>query len=89
MMGLRPAGASTHMSVIVENAIVIAASPARVWRALTAPEQIARWQNGVRVETTWAPGAPIMFSGEFAGKRYRDKGVVLAVEPERLLSYRH
>ncbi|HHY48539.1 MAG TPA: hypothetical protein GYA10_02165 [Alphaproteobacteria bacterium] len=72
---------------VVANTIVIEASPAAVWRTLTDPDEIARWYMGMRIETTWAPGEPLLISGTIGPKRYRDRGRVLLVEPERRLAY--
>jgi uncharacterized protein YndB with AHSA1/START domain len=41
------------------------------------------------VETDWQVGSPITWSGEWQGKAYSDKGKILALEPERKLSYSH
>ena len=57
--------------------------PARVWRALTDPERVARW---------WAPGdirAEVGHRFEMdMGKWGMQPCEVLAVEPERLFRYR-
>jgi uncharacterized protein YndB with AHSA1/START domain len=62
---------------------VYAHPPARVWRALTDPNRVARW---------WAPGdirAEVGHRFEMdMGKWGMQKCEVLAVEPERLFRYR-
>jgi uncharacterized protein YndB with AHSA1/START domain len=65
------------------------AAPEKVWAALTAPEEIAAWMPGTTVATTWEVGAPITWSGEYDGRAYQDKGEVLAVEEQRVLSMTH
>jgi uncharacterized protein YndB with AHSA1/START domain len=67
----------------------VAASPERVWEALTDPDQIARYMMGSRVETNWQPGSAITWSGAFNGKTYQDKGEVLEVEPGMRLVVTH
>jgi uncharacterized protein YndB with AHSA1/START domain len=67
----------------------VAASPDRVWQALTDPDQIADYMMGSRVETDWQVGSPITWSGEFDGKPYQDKGEVLEVKPGKLLEVTH
>jgi uncharacterized protein YndB with AHSA1/START domain len=67
----------------------ITATPETVWAALTRPEEISAWMPGTTVETTWEEGAPITWSGEYDGRAYQDKGQVLTVEEQRLLSMTH
>lgn len=69
--------------------VEISASPAQVWHALTDPDLIERYFFGARVETSWEPGAPITWTGEYDGKPYEDKGAVLEIEPERRLEVTH
>jgi uncharacterized protein YndB with AHSA1/START domain len=67
----------------------VAAPPGRVWEALTDPPQVSAWMGGARVETTWEPGSPITWSGEWEGRPYADRGEVLEVEPGRRLVVTH
>jgi uncharacterized protein YndB with AHSA1/START domain len=67
----------------------VTATPETVWAALTRPEEISAWMPGTTVETTWEVGAPITWSGEYDGRAYQDKGEILAVEEQRLLSMTH
>jgi uncharacterized protein YndB with AHSA1/START domain len=69
--------------------IEIDASPDRVWSALTDPEQIEKYMFGSRVETDWKPGSPIVWKGEYEGKRYEDKGEIVEIEPTRRLKVTH
>ncbi|WP_432987041.1 SRPBCC domain-containing protein [Dactylosporangium sp. CA-233914] len=41
--------------------LYIAATPEQVWRALTEPAQTRCYYLGLAVESTWEPGAPILF----------------------------
>ena len=67
----------------------ISASPSQVWNALTDPHLIRKYFFGAEVETTWEPGAPIRWKGEYEGKQYEDKGEILACEPTRRLEMTH
>ena len=69
--------------------IDIAASPARVWEVLTSSETLKELWFGAEVRTDWQVGSPITWSGEWEGKPYQDKGEILAVEPNRLLTFTH
>jgi uncharacterized protein YndB with AHSA1/START domain len=75
----------------VIKSIEISASTNDVWRALTEPDLIAQWMGGARVESKWELGSDITFTGEMPNfnKNYRDRGTVLAIERETLLSYSH
>jgi len=67
----------------------VSASPGQVWNALTDPELIEKYMFGSRVESSWQPGEPITWKGEYEGKQYEDKGEILAVEPEQRLELTH
>ncbi len=67
----------------------VAASPERVWAALTRPEQIAAYMQGSQVESTWEVGSPITWNGEYDGRPYQDKGEVLTYDEPHVLSVTH
>jgi uncharacterized protein YndB with AHSA1/START domain len=69
--------------------IDIAATPDRVWRALTDPAQIKEYMMGAEVDTDWQVGSPIAWRGEFNGKRYEDRGEVVEFSPTRRLVVTH
>lgn len=67
----------------------IAAPRAAVWQALVDPQAIAKYMFGTTVVSNWGVGSAITWKGEWKGKAYEDKGVILALEPGRRLSYSH
>ena len=67
----------------------IDAPPEKVWRALTDPQLIKKYMFGSEVRTDWKPGSPITWQGEFEGRKYMDKGEIMAVEPGRRLEITH
>lgn len=67
----------------------VAAAPARVWAALTEPDQIAVYMQGSHVETSWEVGSPITWDGEYEGRAYQDKGEVLTYDEPTTLSVTH
>jgi len=69
--------------------IEISAPPARVWEALTDPDQIQRFMFGTRVETDWKPGSPIVWKGVYQGREYQDRGEIMEFESPRLLEVTH
>jgi uncharacterized protein YndB with AHSA1/START domain len=74
---------------VASAAIEIDASPGEVWTALTDPEEIKKYMFGSQVETDWQPGSPIVWKGEYEGKKYEDKGEVVEIERERRLKVTH
>ncbi|HEX6208652.1 MAG TPA: SRPBCC domain-containing protein [Actinomycetota bacterium] len=75
--------------VRTEQSIGIDAPIDEVWAALTTPDQIEQWFLGVRTETDWRPGSPIVHRGEYQGKPYEDVGTILEFEPPRRLVHTH
>lgn len=69
--------------------VSISASPHQVWLALTEPDQIKAYLFGAEVETSWQPGDPIVWHGEYEGRSYEDRGEVVEVEPDRRLVTTH
>ncbi len=72
-----------------EVTVCIKAPLARVWEALTTPVIIKQWFFGVDTETDWRVGSPVVHRGNWQGRDYEDKGVILAFEPPRLLAHSH
>ena len=73
----------------VSASVEISASPGQVWNALTDPALVRQYFFGTEVETTWEPGSPITWSGEYDGHPYRDHGEVVDVVPEQRLVVTH
>ncbi|MEU4395460.1 SRPBCC domain-containing protein [Kribbella sp. NPDC023855] len=67
----------------------IEASPEQVWEVLTDPDEVKKFMFGAEVRTDWRQGSPITWQGEYEGKKYTDKGEILAVETGRLLKVTH
>ena len=44
---------------------------------------------GTTVTSDWVVGRPIVWKGEWQGRAYEDKGIILRVVPERVLEYSH
>ena len=59
----------------------------KVWQGLTEPEIVKQYFFGTNLESDWQVGGAITFSGEWEGKTYKDGGVILAIDPPRLLKY--
>jgi uncharacterized protein YndB with AHSA1/START domain len=74
---------------IAAASVTIGAPASEVWRALTDPGIIRRYYFGTEVSTTWEVGSPITWHGEWKGKGYDDKGVILEFDPPTRLSNTH
>ncbi|MDQ2647752.1 MAG: SRPBCC domain-containing protein [Myxococcota bacterium] len=75
------------MSHSCSASIVIRAPRDRVWKALTEPAEVKAYFFDTELETSWRPGSPLFFRGEWQGKQYEDRGKVLSFEPPHSLSY--
>jgi uncharacterized protein YndB with AHSA1/START domain len=69
--------------------VTIDASPEEVWDALTNPEQIRKYFFGTTAESDWKKGSPIYFKGEWEGKKYEDKGIILETTPCKIFKYNY
>src|SRR5258707_10651235 len=69
--------------------IEIKAPAAKVWDALVNPELVKVYLYGARIASDWKVGSPVTYKGEWKGKPYEDKGVILAIQPGKLLKVTH
>jgi uncharacterized protein YndB with AHSA1/START domain len=75
--------------LIAKASVTINATGAKVWDALVNPEAIHQYMFGTNVTSDWREGSPITWKGEWQGKAYEDKGVILRMKPEQVLQYSH
>jgi len=76
-------------NLVAKSSVTVDAPAALVWDALVRPEAVKQYMFGTTVVSDWQEGHPITWSGEWQGRVYEDKGVVLRVIPSRLLQYTH
>lgn len=75
--------------LVARASIPINAPVGKVWEALINPELIKQYMFGTDVISDWKEGSPIVWRGDWLGKKYEDKGVILKIVPERLIRYSH
>lgn len=75
--------------LLAKASVTIDATRAEVWNALTDPAAIKQYMFGANVTSDWREGQPITWEGEWQGKKYVDKGVILQLTPGRTLRYSH
>jgi uncharacterized protein YndB with AHSA1/START domain len=74
--------------LLVKNTIVIDASPAKVWDALTNPAQTKKYMFGCETVSDWKKGSSLLWKGSYQGKEMIFvKGEILEIEPEKKLIY--
>lgn len=66
---------------------VIPASRTKVWHALVSSEGFAKIYEGITVESSWRVGDPIVWSGTWEGKAFRDEGSIVVLEEPRRFEY--
>ena len=59
----------------------------KVWQGLTDPKIVKQYFFGTDVATDWQLGSPIIWSGEWEGKKYEDHGKILDVVPGKYVKY--
>jgi uncharacterized protein YndB with AHSA1/START domain len=74
---------------IARAAIDIKVPTPEVWNALTDPLIIEQYMFGTHVASEWKEGAAVTWKGEWQGKAYEDKGVILKLEPQHMIQYSH
>jgi uncharacterized protein YndB with AHSA1/START domain len=75
--------------LIGTSSIHIDASASKVWAALTQPALIKQYLYGTDAISDWKVGSPLIFKGEWQGKSYEDKGLILDSEPNKLFRYKY
>jgi uncharacterized protein YndB with AHSA1/START domain len=76
-------------NLATRSEITINAPVAKVWAALLDPAMIKQYMFDSDVVSDWEEGSPIIWKGQWKGKPYEDKGVILKMEPQRLLQLTH
>ena len=76
-------------NLIAAASTLIDAPIDKVWSALITPESIKQYMFGTTVASEWREGSPVTWKGEWQGKAYEDKGVILKLQPQRTLQYSH
>lgn len=78
-----------NKGLIANASITINVPVTRVWNALTNPDVIKQYMFGTNVISDWKKGSLIVWKGEWKGKAYEDKGMILKLESNRLIQYSH
>jgi uncharacterized protein YndB with AHSA1/START domain len=68
---------------------VVNARPAAIWAVITDPAQLGQAFFGAQIDTDWRVGSAITYRGEWQGKRFEDKGEIVAFEPNERLQFTH
>ncbi len=76
-------------NLIAKATININVPTKKVWDALVNPQSIKQYMFGTNVVSDWHEGSPIFWRGEWQGKLYEDKGMILQFKPEQKLQYTH
>ena len=78
-----------NKGMVAKASTTINAPVTKVWDALVNPKLIKQYMFGTNVVSDWKRGSPIVFKGEWKGKPYEDKGVIVEIEPQRMIQYTH
>jgi uncharacterized protein YndB with AHSA1/START domain len=78
-----------HMAYKASIQITFNAPIELVWDHLTQADKVKTYFFGTDLVTTWQPGTPIFFRGEWEGTAFEDKGTVLVFEPLKQLKFNY
>ncbi|MVN20844.1 SRPBCC domain-containing protein [Mucilaginibacter arboris] len=74
--------------LIVKSTILINASAAKVWDALTNPAKTKIYMFGCETVSDWEAGSELLWKGNYEGKEtVFVKGKIISIEPQKLLKY--
>ena len=74
--------------LIITNSISIKAPAAKVWDALTNPEETKKYMFGCETVSDWRIGSPLLWRGSYEGKEMVFvKGTILGIRPNEYLVY--
>jgi len=74
--------------LVVKSEIVINAPAAKVWDALTKPEQTKKYMFGCETVSDWKAGSELLWRGSYEGKEMVFvKGRILEIKSPSLLKY--
>ena len=73
--------------LVISKSIDIFSPATKVWDVLTNPEMITQYFTGAETVTSWQVGREITFTHVYEGKEFKNKGVILNFEPNKLLRY--
>lgn len=72
----------------VTNRIDINAPAAKVWNALTNPEETKKYMFGCEALSDWKEGSPLIWKGNFNGvELIAVKGIIKKINPGKYLEY--
>lgn len=78
-------GAYAMSGFTISKNIIIKTTPTVIWDALTNPEIVKEYMFGCEVISNWQVGGSLIYRGTWQGKAFEDKGIILEIEPDRLL----
>ena len=76
-------------NLIARASMTVNASREETWKALVDPVAIKQYMFGTTVVSDWHVGGPITWKGEWQGRAYEDRGVILRIQPGRAMQYTH
>ena len=74
---------------ILNKTIRINAPTEEVWKTLTTPGLIKEWLFGTNVTSDWKVGSSLLFTGNWQGTDYADKGTILKFDIEKVFQYNY
>jgi len=70
--------------LFISKSIDIFSTASKVWEVLINPEMIKQYFTCAETATNWQIGSEITFTHIYEGKVFKNKGVILSFEPNKL-----
>lgn len=65
---------------VAKASVFIGVPAEKAWKALVDPALVKRYLFGTDMKAEWKVGGKITYSGEWEGRKYQDKGVILELD---------
>lgn len=72
---------------VMKRVLVLPASKAEVWDALTNPEKTKIYMFNCEAHSSWEKGSTIEWKGNYQGYESAERGIILEVEKEKHLKF--
>jgi len=71
----------------ISKSVIIEAPVSEVWNSIVDPKMIKQYLFDTNTKSDWKEGSPIVYSGNYEGKEYEDKGIIKEIKENKILRH--